>query len=128
MGIYPRMHEGHPVFRVDFNCEGPQGATVDVDDLWISDPDAADLSVQPLCSLRPEKGVREQLPASGWEYGRPVPGYRVVGACEPLTTGRRYEVSVIGPGVGGTVFVVGADGTLQVEKGDCLGRRGAAGP
>ncbi len=67
MGVYPSMHEGRILFRVDFNSEGPHGAAVDVDDLWLSDPDVDDLRVLPLCSLRPEKGAREPLPVSGWE-------------------------------------------------------------
>jgi hypothetical protein len=72
------------------------------------------------CLLRGEADVSDlHLPSSEWEYGVPIPGYRLQGLCAPLDRHRKYSVGASGPGIGEAVFSIESNGSIHMYEDDC---------
>ena len=98
--------------RCDFQSMTPR-----VIRLEIRSDDDPNPTAAPLCGLvSPDRG--KLLPLSEWEYGRPIPGFLLVGPCQPLPPGR-YVVSVEGSGAGSRGIVVDSDGRVHQGPSRC---------
>ena len=74
-----------------------------------------DGSIEEVCRVR-QSPVRDR-PLSSWTYGEKASGFEEAG-CEPLSTGKRYRVSVHADSVASTEFRILAGSSVEI-----LGRR-----
>lgn len=118
MKVGVEMRNGRPFVKARLSCHDSRPKWIY--NIRFQDATDRDLLSRPFCELASKGGVSTDFRRAGWEYGKELDGFVVLGRCLPLQIDHPYAATVYAwRGLGTTMFEIKADGGIRILEEEC---------